>query len=985
MKNPEAPDIDRNSRRMNEDRLSPGSKFLADVAGFLVALVCLGVSATCLAADQPNILLIVSEDNGPELGCYGEPSVKTPVLDRLADEGVRFENAFVPQAGCSQSRAALLTGLYPHQNGQIGLATWKFRMYRDDTPNIVRSLNRVGYRTGLIGKLHVNPKSAFPFGMHEISTSNFSRKKLNDYAKHAETFFSAGDEPFFLSVNYPDAHRPFVEQVKGLPKQPLTADDVKPLAYFGLDTPDLRKQTANYYNCMSRLDSLVGDLLHSLKRSGKADNTLVVYLGDHGADLLRGKRTSYEGGVRIPLIVRWPGKVKSKHVRHELVSTLDLMPTLLTMTNAEPVPGLPGRSLVPLLTGESTEWRKYLFTEYHLHSAHNFYPQRTVRNARYKLIQSLQPDQINPGYDFTVKRFFDDLPDAIEAAPESIRSAYRRMKKPTGFELYDLESDPYEFKNLAGDAAHSHVLTELKEQLAAWRKQTSDPLLNKGNLQRLKAEVDNCFVDGIPSKARLTLSYPDYFFATPRDARVVPRPNVLFIAIDDLRPALGCFEDEVAVTPHIDQLAERGTVFTKAYCQLAVCSPSRLSLLTGRRPDTIRVWDLNTHFRTAIPDLVTLPQLFRYHGYHTQSIGKIYHGGGIPSQDPPSWSVDPLYDTIRSANVRYALPMNLAGQGLKRSSTESADVDDGVYLDGIVCTAAEFAIDDLARSDNPFFLAVGFRKPHLPFCAPEKYWDLYERDHIPLPEFASHPIAAPELAIRSWKELEGYSDISKDGQLTEQKIQELRHGYYACVSYVDALVGRLLVRLRHAKIENDTIIVLWGDHGYHLGEQGLWTKANNFELSTRVPLILSVPGQQNAGRECGRLVELVDVYPTLADVCGLKTPVGVEGISMQPLLLEPNRPWKHAIFSQYPRDRNSHRHRSHGDIMGYAVRTERYRYVEWREWETKDIVARELYDHTVDPRESRNIANQPAHDETMMRLAEILESGPDSVVPAQTE
>ena len=402
---------------MNEDRQSPGSKFLADVAGFLVALVCLGVSATCLAADQPNILLIVSEDNGPELGCYGEPSVKTPVLDRLADEGVRFENAFVPQAGCSQSRSALLTGLYPHQNGQIGLATWKFRMYRDDTPNIVRSLNRVGYRTGLIGKLHVNPKSAFPFGMHEISTSNFSRKKLNDYAKHAETFFSAGDEPFFLSVNYPDAHRPFVEQVKGLPKQPLTADDVKPLAYFGLDTPDLRKQTANYYNCMSRLDSLVGDLLHSLKRSGKADNTLVVYLGDHGADLLRGKRTSYEGGVRIPLIVRWPGKVKSKHVRHELVSTLDLMPTLLTMTNAEPVPGLPGRSLVPLLTGESTEWRKYLFTEYHLHSAHNFYPQRTVRNARYKLIQSLQPDQINPGYDFTVKRFFDDLPDAIEAAP----------------------------------------------------------------------------------------------------------------------------------------------------------------------------------------------------------------------------------------------------------------------------------------------------------------------------------------------------------------------------------------------------------------------------------------------------------------------------------------------------------------------------------------------------------------------------------------
>jgi len=313
----DASDIDWNSQSQNEGRQSPGFISLAVLSCLLVALVCLEASVTCLAAEQPNILLIVSEENGPELGCYGEPSVKTPVLDRLADEGARFENAFVPQAGCSQSRAALLTGLYPHQNGQIGLATWKFRMCREDTPNIVRSLNRVGYRTGLIGKLHINPKSAFPFEMHEISTLNFSRKKLNEYAKHAEMFFSAGDEPFFLSVNYPDAHRPFVEQVKGLPKQPLTADNVKPLAYLKLDTPDLRKQTANYYHCMSRLDSLVGDLLDSLERSGKADNTLVVYLVDHGADLLRGKRTSYEGGVRIPLIVRWPGKVKSKHVRHE--------------------------------------------------------------------------------------------------------------------------------------------------------------------------------------------------------------------------------------------------------------------------------------------------------------------------------------------------------------------------------------------------------------------------------------------------------------------------------------------------------------------------------------------------------------------------------------------------------------------------------------------------------------------------------------------
>lgn len=950
----------------------------------VVALCCL-FSRECFSAERPNILLIVSEDNGPELSCYGEPSVKTPVLDRLAEEGVRFENAFVPQAGCSQSRAALLTGLYPHQNGQIGLATWKFRMYREDTPNLVRSLKQAGHRTGLIGKLHINPESAFPFDEHHISTSNFSRKNLGSYARHAEEFFAAGEQPFFLSVNYPDAHRPFTNRVKGLPKELLTGEDVKPMAYFGLDTPELREQTASYYNCMSRLDSLVGDLLEALQRSGKAENTLVVYLGDHGADLLRGKRTSYEGGLRIPLIVRWPGKIKSKQVRSELVSTLDLMPTFLAATKAEAVADLPGRSLLPLLKNEPADWREFLFTEYHLHSAHNFFPQRTVRNARFKLIQNLQPGLVNPGYDFTLNRFFADLPKAISEAPEPVRSAYLRMRTPPEFELYDLKTDPFEFRNLTTDPDHGEALAKLKEQLSAWRKRTRDPLLSGENLRRLKAEVDACFVDGKPSKEQLNLTYPDYFFAkeakpgTSRAARrddSARKSNVLFVAIDDLRPALGCFGDQTAISPHIDQLARRGTAFTRAYCQLAVCSPSRLSLLSGRRPDAIRVWDLKTHFRKAIPDAVTLPQLFKNGGYHTRSIGKIFHGNGEPSKDPASWSVDPLFDTVRAANVRYALPKNLKGEGLKRSSTESAEVDDGVYLDGMVCSAAEKAIDSLAAAEKPFFLAVGFRKPHLPFCAPRKYWDLYERDQIPLPEFAKHPQDAPELAVRSWKELEGYTDIPTGERLTRDQIRRLRHGYYACVSYVDALVGRLVARLKEARIEDETVIVLWGDHGYHLGEQGLWTKANNYELSTRVPLILSVPGQPVAAKPCDRLVELVDLYPTLADVCGLEPPADLDGISMKLLLAEPGREWKQAVFSQYPRDRTSHRHRSHGDIMGYAVRTERYRYVEWRDWQTKNVIARELYDHASDPHESQNIAQQTEHTKTVSRLAEMLKRGP---------
>ncbi|HIK93397.1 MAG TPA: DUF4976 domain-containing protein [Planctomycetes bacterium] len=496
---------------------SPFARRLTVAAATVLCFALFGV-ARVFTAERPNILLIVSEDNGPELGCYGEPYVQTPVLDKLASDGVRFHNAYVPQAGCSQSRAALLTGLYPHQNGQIGLATWKFRMYRQDTPNIVRSLKSVGYRTGIIGKLHINPASAFPFDVHRIPSANFSRKKLGDYAKHAEKFINAGDESFFLSVNYPDAHRPFIRQARGLPKNPLTGDDVKPLACFGLDTPQLRDDTADYYNCMSRLDSLIGDLLTVLQRSGKADNTLIIYLGDHGADLLRGKRTSYEGGVRIPLILRWPGRTTTNLVRQELVSTLDLMPTLLEVAAAERVPDLPGRSLLPLLKTQPPgkvvpEWRRYLFTEYHLHSAHNFYPQRTVRNERYKLIHNLQPGQNNPGYGFTLNRFFADLPDTIESAPDHIKASYHCMQTPPAFELYDLHSDPHEFRNLAQNSEHSVVLTELKKELAEWRKQTNDPLLIPDNLQRLKAEIDACIEDGDASKSRLTLTYPDYFFA----------------------------------------------------------------------------------------------------------------------------------------------------------------------------------------------------------------------------------------------------------------------------------------------------------------------------------------------------------------------------------------------------------------------------------------------------------------------------------------
>lgn len=451
----------------------------------ILFLFSLTISFFGCSQQKPNVLFIVSEDNGPEMGCYGAP-IKTPQFDKLAEQGVLFERAYVPQAGCSPSRAAFLTGLYPHQNGHIGLATWKYHMYKPNTPNIPKSLKAAGYTTGIIGKLHINPKSAFPFDFISNPKSNFARENMERYALDAEKFMTESDKPFYLQVNHPDAHAPFIPQVDGLPKKPLTAEDVESLPYMKLDHPDLIEATANYYNCMMRLDTYIGDLINALKRSGKYYNTLIVYIGDHGADILRGKRTSYEGGVRIPMIISWPGKGVTNTRLNELTSTIDLYPTILEAAGLSIPAYLPGKSLMPLLKGEETDWRKYLFTEYHVHSNHNPYPQRTIRNDRYKLIWNPLSGTENPGYSFTIGRKTNaSEEELLKDADPTVKNAYLLMKNPPEYELYDLETDPFEMKNLGGDEAYAEILAQLKSELLEWQKRTDDPLIDKAKAYRL--------------------------------------------------------------------------------------------------------------------------------------------------------------------------------------------------------------------------------------------------------------------------------------------------------------------------------------------------------------------------------------------------------------------------------------------------------------------------------------------------------------------
>lgn len=462
------------------------------------------------------------------------------------------------------------------------------------------------------------------------------------------------------------------------------------------------------------------------------------------------------------------------------------------------------------------------------------------------------------------------------------------------------------------------------------------------------------------------------------------RKNVLFIAVDDLRPELGCYGHPMVKSPNIDALAQSGILFERTYCQQAVCAPTRASLLTGKRPDTTRIYDLKTHIRTTMPTVVTLQQHFKNNGYFSEGMGKLFHPG---FEDEPSYSTPHRYAKAE----QYALDVNNnlkkiggkitktnkedqeEGSRMRGPATECADVADNVYEDGLY---PEMAIESLrrlaprAKSKNkdehqPFFLGVGFRKPHLPFVAPKKYWDLYDRSKIAMP-YPERPHHVPDLAFPGWGELRSYSDIPDVGPCDEAKTRELIHGYYACVSYMDAQVGKVIAELERLDLRKDTIVIIWGDHGWKLGEYSEWSKHTNFELDTHVPMIISDPDYPK-GKRVGALTEFVDIYPTLADLCGLPIAEDLEGTSVVPLMSDPKKVWKTAAFSQYPRGKNK--------IMGYSMRTDQYRYNEWIDVKTNDIVARELYDLKNDPLSKECIVENPENKELVAALHMQLTAG----------
>ena len=461
-------------------------RFLRLPAIFALGLLALGSHAETVR----NVVVITTDDQGPQAGCYGDPHAVTPNLDALAAAGTLFERGYTTQASCSPARASLLTGLYPHQNGQVGLAGHhpEFRV-KPGLPNLPALFQEAGFATGILGKLHVSPARDFPFDFEWASHGNPKlTRDVREVAARAGEFLDGTDgRRFFLYVNYFDPHRPFddgMRQTEGLPEDPYAAAEVPPLPYLGIDGPGARAEAAAYYNGIKRMDVGLGLLFAALKERGFWKDTLIVFVGDHGPPFTRGKTTVYEAGEQIPYIVRWPGVGDAGQRSDALVSMVDIFPTVLDATGLAVTPNA-GRSLRPVLDGAlPADWRTFLFTEYTAHAADHFYPRRAVRTERFKLIHNLDHQRPNPvPYIGATRRAPPNRtnPDFVPA--------YKRMERPPEFEFFDLHQDPYELSNVADDPTYAEPLAELKEALHAWRVATGDPLLEPAELERLREAV----------------------------------------------------------------------------------------------------------------------------------------------------------------------------------------------------------------------------------------------------------------------------------------------------------------------------------------------------------------------------------------------------------------------------------------------------------------------------------------------------------------
>jgi iduronate 2-sulfatase len=956
---------------------------------FLTAVAMFFLTPTGLGADEPrrpNVVMVFIDDMGwGDFSCFGNREVQTPNIDRLAREGLRFSQFYVNAPICSPSRCALTTGQYPHRwritsylnnrqdNARRGVADW----LDPQAPTLARLLQSYGYATGHFGKWHLGgqrdvadapPISAYGFDESLTNFEGMGAKLLPLTLKPGET--TAGriwadaerlGQPVTwmqrseITSGFVDGAIRFIDRAHQAGKPfyvNLWPDDVHSPFWPPVDRWSDSKRGL-YLSVLQEMDRQLGTLFDYLRdRPSLRDNTLVLVCSDNGpepgagsAGPFRGAKTRlYEGGIRSPLVVWGPGLIAAEssgtHNETSVFAAFDIPPSLLALTHA-PQPKeitFDGEDLSATLLGRSQAGRV----------APIFWRRPPDRKNSPPALPEPQPDLAVRDGDWKLLCNYDG------SQPE----------------LYDLAGDRSETTNLADK--FPQVVQRLTAVVLGWHESMpSDhgPLLGEEAVKPRRA------------KSRSPLS------AKPAKNS----PNVLMLLVDDLKPSLGCYGDAVAQTPHMDRLAARGLRFELAYCNQAVCAPSRFALMLGSHPTSTGLYGLGSQLRQRLPDAVTLPQHFARDGFHTESLGKVFHIGHGNQGDPLSFSVPHFHDKV----IEYADPHSTAGGQLTREEAyfgnqqlqrirqlprgaawEKPSVPDEAYADGRVAVETvkrlQAAKQRHETDGTPFLIVAGFARPHLPFSVPEQYWQLYDPASLPTPAFHEPPRGAPRVADKTNGELANYDPIPESGQVDPKLRLQLIHGYYASVSFVDAQIGKVLDELDRQQLSANTIVVLWGDHGFHLGDHGYWTKHTNYEQANRIPLILVAPGTTTPSSVTRQLAESVDIFPTLAELCDLAAPTGpprIDGRSLVPVLRDPAARIRDHAYHIFPKTK-----------LGRAVRTERYRLVEWRNVDDPAESAElELYDYATDPEERRNLVDEQP--EVVKQLRTILAGYPRPVDP----
>ena len=881
-------------------------------------------------ATRPNIVLIISDDHDNEhLGFMGNETVQTPNIDALARRGTVFTTCHLTASRCRPSLASLLSGRWPHQNGiyanyhkgwvksNFDVAGEKVLSAENSLPNL---LKQAGYATYGSGKYWEGDARTMGF------THGLGRRR--DFA----AFARKGQEELFSFVDEQAGKNPmFIWWAPLLPHTPhnpprrfLEMFNPEEIPVPDYITPARRKEFIRKERLSLAMeawtDEEFGKLRAKLKENGQDENTLYVFLIDNGwCNGLPAKGSVFEKGIRTPVVFTLPGQIPANKRRDDFISSLDIYPTILSYANVKVPESAAGMDLRKHIEAGTRAGREKLFGAIYPTMATNKgkFPERDVyavyvRSGKWKYVFYTRDVQGNvAGRPFKLHHILADAP-------------HRRRGDQN---LYNLEEDPYELKDLSQDPQHQALLKNFKQDVFAWWSETGGSPLASSKTSAVESKETN------------------------------GKPNLLFIAVDDLRPDLGCYGESWMKTPNIDRLATSAMTFKRHYVQVATCGASRHALLTGLRPSVAADYN-NTPFRAHRKELTARPtesffHLLKQHGYHTTSIGKISHDWFNSGRDlPRSWSQ--VINPSRSLGRKFPPQAHRKAPNGKRYPFESMKVDDKGYPDGVLADAAVGKLQEL--KNQRFALAVGFIKPHLPFNAPKKYWDLY--DPAKLPDIPSPSVPDgidPDISLHPSFELVGQYEVPKGSLNQESYRRNLRHAYCAAVSYVDAQIGKVLDELDRLDLSRNTIVVLWGDHGWHLGDLGTWGKHTAFERALRSPLLVRLPGMKTRGQSSIALIETVDIYPTLAELFGLSPPNGLGGDSFTAILRDPDAPSPSAAFGYHRPWQNPRK----PDPWGKTMRTDRYRFTVWTTERTGgEIVQVELYDHKTDPEESTNIAGK---------------------------